>query len=105
MTKYTPGPWEFETVGIWNDGVLVNESRAVCHISGYPICWIQDRKNEERTLANANLIAAAPDLLEVLQVIFNRVMYESPMAEIGDIFDNDMIERVKDVLSKTKVTP
>ena len=73
-------------------------------------CWIEILGDTRTPIAilpcgsiyDANLIAAAPDMLEVLQIIFNRVMYESPTAEIGAIFDAVMIERVEDVLNKAK---
>jgi hypothetical protein len=55
MSSFTPGPWNiFQSIGL--------EVEA----DGIPICEIWQRGDEEQEQANARLIAAAPDLLEVL---------------------------------------
>ncbi|HHA1920538.1 TPA: hypothetical protein ACOEMI_002630 [Enterobacter ludwigii] len=60
--KHTPAPWYFS-----NEGVLMvrakDDDEVVCSYAGYENC--------EREYANANLIAAAPDLLAVLQLIIS----------------------------------
>ena len=56
--------------------------------------------DEEMVLARR--IAVVDDALDVLQIIFNRVMYESPTAEIEGIFDSAMIWRVRGVLNKVE---
>lgn len=58
--KGTPGPWV--NVGGWVDAVKPGElSSIVCAISS-----VADRNPEYVNDANANLIAAAPDLLDAL---------------------------------------
>lgn len=56
--KHTPAPWYFS-----NEGVLrvraKDDDEVICSYAGYENC--------EREYANANLIAAAPDLLKELQ--------------------------------------
>lgn len=54
--KGTPGPWI--NVGGWVDA---ENNGIICSLSSV------DRKPEEVSDANANLIAAAPELLEALQ--------------------------------------
>jgi hypothetical protein len=55
MSSFTPGPWNiFQSIGL--------EVEA----DGIPIC---ERGDEEQEQANARLIAAAPDLLEALQIL------------------------------------
>lgn len=60
--KGTPAPWYFS-----NEGVLrvraEDDDEVVCSYAGYEYC--------EREYANANLIAAAPDLLEALQDVLH----------------------------------
>ena len=56
----------------------------------------------DEEMALAHRIAAVDELLDTLQVIFNRVMYESPMNEIENIFDGEMIARVRGVLNKAE---
>lgn len=59
-TKHTPGPW---LVGSYDDGVVFGgDAYAVARMIE-PI----DRKNaKKKSIANANLIAAAPELLAAL---------------------------------------
>lgn len=53
MSEHTPGPWGVHDLGIYADGICV----AVCD-AGIAI---------EQEMANARLIAAAPDLLEAIE--------------------------------------
>lgn len=58
-TKHTPGPW------------LVNPALAQVDapIDGAPVCqllWPTELRSEKETSANARLIAAAPDLRDML---------------------------------------
>lgn len=60
-TQHTPGPWEIE--GQFDDelGVeIVNrgEERYICEVAPFTEEWTDEE------IANAHLIAAAPDLLE-----------------------------------------
>jgi hypothetical protein len=68
MSKHTPGPWKWmrnETEpGLDGDSPLVSES-------GESILQLGDcyQNGGEPNAANANLIAAAPDLLEALELL------------------------------------
>jgi hypothetical protein len=74
MTKHTPGPWTLETV---------KTSSGICHKVG-PFPWRPNKQNhaciyvdnhshdasaprDQELLANAHLIAAAPELLAALR--------------------------------------
>jgi hypothetical protein len=72
MSKYTPGPWEVALGGnfveVWEKGKykdapsLSRKHGAIAEIKlDYP-------HNPEEHIADANLICAAPDLLEALEV-------------------------------------
>ena len=83
-TKHTPGPWNLETVPIQSAG-----GSNTCHkIGPFNACIYDDwspRKSgisEEENLANAKLIAAAPELLEALIEISN---YEAGYDAILDV--------------------
>lgn len=80
QTKHTPGPWSVDRSGegvidergfaiaeAANMGVLDNwESTGVVHWSRKPgVTFIE--RSEEEMLANARLLAAAPDLLKACQ--------------------------------------
>ena len=70
------------------------------HADWDSITWSQDKIDDD----DVEYVRkdTCDDLLEVLRVIFNRVMYESPTEEIGAVFDDDMIKRVEDVLAKAR---
>ncbi len=73
-SKHTPGPWTLETV---------TTSCGVCHkigpfpwvdyddkkVQNYACVYVDYGKNGDELLANARLIAAAPDLLDALKDI------------------------------------
>jgi hypothetical protein len=62
-SKHTPGPWEFfDTLCI---GVMSAQSD-VAHCSGY-----DGNRSRDEELANARLIAAAPDLLAALEALLS----------------------------------
>ena len=68
--KHTPGPWICHSGAVWKDGVDVYPKGP--H-NGIPIAKM-DREPYNGTLpverdANARLIAAAPDLLEALEIL------------------------------------
>ena len=66
MSKHTPGPWKMKTV---------KTSCGRCHKSGdFNACVYDDdtslnKFGRDTLLANANLIAAAPDLLETCETL------------------------------------
>ena len=66
MSKHTPGPWEnAKPVYPWQGPIVVVDDDV-------PICYVDDNTHDDATaLANARLIAAAPDMLEALENIEN----------------------------------
>ena len=82
-TKHTPGPWF-----IWEGGAYAGrpEVKKRGELRGYDakICEIDDIDGTVRSRkANARLIAAAPDLLEALQVMVRD--YGAARASCGDL--------------------
>jgi hypothetical protein len=61
MSSFTPGPWNIFK-GIWELEIEAD---------GIAICDLCQRGDEEQELANARLIAAAPDLLEALEFMLS----------------------------------
>ena len=69
MSGHTPGPWAWGTFGA---GILVvpdgsdgiDKHRPICNLDPYPGFPIDDE-----TACNANLIAAAPQLLDLLREV------------------------------------
>jgi hypothetical protein len=72
MSKFTNGPWLREGTTVyalmhagWKKGVEQFKNRFYCSVQHDKDC------SEEEAEANARLIAAAPDLLEALEALFN----------------------------------
>lgn len=63
MSKHTPGPWKAEGY----KGLVVNGP------DGVTLACAPGGKNIEETIANAHLIAAAPDLLAALKAVVDNV--------------------------------
>ena len=59
VTKHTPGPWKCRIMPYPEE----NDKHWIDDVSRMPICEVRDYGKEGE--ANAYLIAAAPDLLEV----------------------------------------
>ncbi len=71
--KHTPGPWRIEESGYGRGGYeyFIRSSADRCH---YTICTVTDDND-------ANLIAAAPDLLAVLNVTAAMLAFEAQCHE------------------------
>lgn len=80
MSKHTPGPWEvaenddeFECVDIFDMGLM-----AIIDDLGDPVAhvesWVDDGDDKhEEAMANARLIAAAPDLLSACEMMLDQL--------------------------------
>lgn len=70
MGGHTPGPWTPDRdprIGMeWNVHILDQRGHAICFMAH------SDGASPERDEANAALVAAAPDLLDALQVFAER---------------------------------
>jgi len=93
--KFTPGPW---AVYPGTDG---NEICAVDHSPGLPIRQvICGPRRGENWIANAHLIAAAPDMYEALQDLI--ALAEHAMREAGDYDINGELEDARAALAKAR---
>lgn len=108
--KHTKGPWfkhagvEGNTSAIWG---ISNEREETC------ICVTKDVPGEE---LNANLIAAAPEMYDVLNNIFSKLEKHEDYCNLGQMslsqsnrFENDKVlscdcnySKVRDILKKAK---
>ncbi|HDX3905815.1 TPA: hypothetical protein ROF77_002117 [Enterobacter asburiae] len=93
--KHTPGPWFIKPVsnatveGNLNIIQTGSTTGKGYHVS-YSASWDDNEDTKIEAQANANLIAAAPDLLEALQLALNA------MNEMGDILNfHDLAEQSK----------
>ena len=74
MSKHTPGPWEYigDTI---ETGIDVEHGWFV-RVAPKRVISVEGRTNDE-ALANAHLIAAAPQLMEALELMLQRYGYET----------------------------
>ena len=84
MSKHTPGPWE-----IGNNMIL-----KVINGSYFSIAEVNDWEDE--TVPNARLIAAAPELLAALQIVWGKHAVGALTLPSGDL------ERIEAVIAKAK---
>jgi hypothetical protein len=84
--KHTPGPWKIEAERAYIQ-IMPTDNVAICELGR--------RGNPALDLANANLIAAAPELLEALEDA-ERVL------EWGEPEPKPILERVRRVIAKAR---
>ena len=72
MSKHTPGPWRWDTEyqGLYN----MDAPEAVLEFEPWEGMRLEYHKDQGRREANANLIAAAPDLLEALEALKREII-------------------------------
>lgn len=91
---YTPGPWIIEKHWLGEGGGIAIDATDPLDGENFEVCEVwgidSDRKHDERSRANALLIAAAPDLLEAL-----RFLAES--ADDPEFWHDHGKERVREV--------
>ena len=74
MKNYTPGPWRAHTLPDGSHHVVADHWGASIAVTMYPESGSEGRE------ANARLIAAAPDMLKVLQAIQYRAAKNDPLS-------------------------
>lgn len=87
-TKHTPGPWEFGQVGKLGTWVRPSNERA----SFGDIALIHDQvtsagspeRSQEIAFADAQLIAAAPDLAKALRALYDFERYDDDDSRLID---------------------
>lgn len=91
--KFTPAPWHTT-----NDGYNVKNETDIM------ICLNSFEDDVEQCKANANLIAAAPELYEALVELLNdtKMFYESGDAGNFDCEEMDVFKRVRKALAKAR---
>jgi len=79
-TKYTPGPWAWDTDPNGDRWIIGDKSTWVPRIAKIP------RYSEMPNEANARLIAAAPELVEALRNILTEFVgpYEEGYSSVSD---------------------
>jgi hypothetical protein len=95
MNKFTPGPWFRDRVSGYHCDVRAGNGRKVASTAG--LQNFPTKQGDIENDANAILIAAAPDMLEVLESLFRQVETSSP--EIKRAFN---FNEITNVIKKAK---
>jgi len=81
MKTHTPGPWRTTGLNVRAGDALI------CYATNH---WADDETPESERQANANLIAAAPELLDALERLAH------PMA------DDEDLDYAREIIAKAK---
>ena len=99
MSKHTPGPWKVGKTSGWSG----TEVKAIASIawcakaSSYSSSWGDSQEiSADEALANAHLVAAAPDLLDALEE-YHRVANAVPYAQW-----TPAMHKAQDAIAKAK---
>lgn len=92
MNKHTPGPWRFYTEPQPNGCPIVGNDKGLmvamlAHSINYP-------EQFGEAMANAQLIAAAPELLEALQELNNYVTQEQMATDGAVVYSTTQVNRI-----------
>lgn len=89
-TQHTPGPWRKSNANPWIYGG-----------NGEYIALVESQ-GKEADSANARLIAAAPDLLSVLQQAYNAMAWDIPGGGLSDQEEEELLETIRAAIAKAE---
>ena len=100
MSKHTPGPWEnAKPVYPWQGPIVVVDDDV-------PICYVDDNthkggpSDDATALANARLIAAAPDMLAELKVARDLVVKWTAYQGNATALHDQYVAPIDDAIAK-----
>lgn len=103
-TKHTPGPWsiEYPLPGDTSHCAKSGCQMAIQAPIGPDVCWIRSFSEwSEMAKANARLIAAAPELLEALENIWDFLAEDDGEGACSPLYQSS-IDKVKAAIAKAK---
>ena len=104
MTKHTPGPWMIDPKYL--SEIQTADDKTICsawhqHASGQEIVVTGVLEcSLEESAANAKLIAAAPDLLEVLKAFVDETVDYATINKLGDPEKQHNVKWARQVIAK-----
>jgi hypothetical protein len=90
-TLHTPAPWQVSPLG----NVMKN-SLKIASIEQMP------SNNESERIANAHLIAAAPDLFSALESAYNAIAWDIPGGNLSDDDEEALLDTIRATIEKAK---
>ena len=104
MNKHTPGPWFYRRGDEWSHSVVTIHGGLP---DGSPNCWeiaSINTKREPEHVANAHLIAAAPDLLDALETLAQMDVKGHQLQDRLQFTDKGraILKKVRDAIAKAR---
>jgi hypothetical protein len=107
MSKHTPGPWELSQDSVWpwsyviesQEGVVVDRQDLNTYSTSDTRAKANARTGNEQCHANARLIAAAPDLLMALQMLYEETADYVRLNNLGGM-DNQCMQLARAAIAK-----
>jgi hypothetical protein len=101
-TNHTPGPW-MKPGANYRDQTTIPVRAHECESLGIGIVFVNDDRNGE-TMANARLIATAPDLLAALEKLLINCegLCKGPAPILGPHFFHHDLAKARAVIAKAK---
>lgn len=101
---HTPGPWFPVPYGDGNDTVICKDEAGNQRIAFMAVPGCREQQERQKVWreikANARLIAAAPELLEVLEVINRNAVYSDDGIRAN--LDNWVLDKARAAIAKAK---
>ncbi len=100
-TLHTPGPWYVAHHSDIDGGQSI-DIRHCCDIPPSTPQIHQIARLPENALANARLIAAAPDLLSALESAFNAIAWDIPSGNLSGQEEEALLDVIRATIDKAK---
>jgi hypothetical protein len=101
MVKHTPGPWEaFTTVDEPQSGNF--HSAIYGPVGDYDALYVALANQNGNHEGDAHLIAAAPELLEILSDLVDEVVEFARINKLGDADNQHNIKRARIIMEKAR---
>jgi hypothetical protein len=101
MSKHTPGPWSLDQPGKISTSIIGPDGEFV--IAGEGDAWMVPFACRDEAVANATLVAAAPDLLAAAKeaLSYIRALYQTAHGK-GLPSNNSMAKQLRDAIAKAE---
>lgn len=104
MSKHTPGPWSVD--GVWRTGGLAIGATDTADGQLFQVCEVfgidHETHHDERSHANANLIAAAPDLLAALKAVRTQYIDDHSIAIPEEQHTDQLLVQIDAAIAKAE---